>query len=515
MDNLMPYMPGDEARLEGELDRLERMCRVSLSHRQEWEGLAAVFHAMKDVSATIERSSHETLSVVELYEVKALLLQMEESRAIIAGMGDGWPSNLTPAAADGLLDLLDPEGSRLPAFYIYDQFSEKLANLRKEKKDKELALRREQKKLAEEAEARLGIKLSPKFDASVPRSETEKLAAAESSPLLQVGGEDFSSVTFQLRLGAEGRRLTAEADTIGALVEDEELAVRKRLSKEVAKYAPLLLKNCRVIGDADFVMAKTDHAIRHDCVKPGVVRIHTLRLEDGRYLPLERLLREKGQDYSPVSIFLDEGVSCITGANMGGKTISMKLAGLVALMAQHGFFVPCKSAFVGLSSSAHILIGDSQDMQKGLSSFGSEMEGLGEILSKSGEKALIFIDEIAGSTNPAEGRALTKALIGYLSKRPYITLMTTHFERVAEGAGVVNLRVHGLSSADFDRLSAELRNAGINDRIEIITRFMDYRLERVNGGAEIPKDALRIAEILGIKREIIDGAREILEAQAQ
>ena len=64
---------------------------------------------------------------------------------------------------------------------------------------------------------------------------------------------------------------------------------------------------------------------------------------------------------------------------MGGKTISLKLSGLVPILAQYGFFVPCQKAKVGLSNYMQILIGDSQSVERGLSSFGSEMEELKEI----------------------------------------------------------------------------------------------------------------------------------------
>ena len=88
---------------------------------------------------------------------------------------------------------------------------------------------------------------------------------------------------------------------------------------------------------------------------------------------------------------------------MGGKTISLKLAGMVSILAQYGFFVPCAEARVGLSNYMQILIGDSQSIERGLSSFGSEMEELKEIFDNSKERSLLLIDEIASGTNPAEG----------------------------------------------------------------------------------------------------------------
>ena len=196
---------------------------------------------------------------------------------------------------------------------------------------------------------------------------------------------------------------------------------------------------------------------------------------------------------------------------MGGKTISLKLAGMVAILAQYGFFVPCKSARVGLSNYMQILIGDSQSIERGLSSFGSEMEELKEILDNSKDRSLLLIDEIASGTNPAEGLALTRSLVDHLKTRPYITLMTTHFETVKGDKDVRNLQVMGLAGADCDKLDKELRYAKRIERINIISKYMDYRLTVVDEAAEIPKDALNIAKMLGIDKGIIEKAKDYIK----
>ena len=196
---------------------------------------------------------------------------------------------------------------------------------------------------------------------------------------------------------------------------------------------------------------------------------------------------------------------------MGGKTISLKLAGLIPLMAQYGFFVPCKRARIGLSNYMQILIGDSQSVERGLSSFGSEMEELKEILDHSQDRSMIMIDEIASGTNPVEGLALTKSLIDYLKKKPYITLITTHFDAVKEEPDIVNMQVRGLANADFRKLDSELRRANRRERINIISKYMDYSLYRVEGEREVPRDALNIARMLGLNDEIIEGAKKYIK----
>ena len=195
---------------------------------------------------------------------------------------------------------------------------------------------------------------------------------------------------------------------------------------------------------------------------------------------------------------------------MGGKTITLKMVGQCSLLAQHGFYVPCSRAKIGLSSYVHILIGDSQNVQRGLSSFGSEMEELKEILDRSKDRALLLIDEIASGTNPVEGMALTKSIVNYLSEKSYISVITTHFDNVTAGK-VRNMQVRGLAGVDYELLTREIRYANRKERIEIISKYMDYRLYEVADNKEIPKDALNIAQMLGIDREIIEQARKYME----
>ena len=258
-------------------------------------------------------------------------------------------------------------------------------------------------------------------------------------------------------------------------------------------------------------MAKAKYAIKHDCVKPEIVDEHIIEFEEGRNLQVEDILNSKGKKYCPISIALKDGVTCITGANMGGKTISLKLSGQIPILAQYGFFVPAKSAKIGLSNFMQMLIGDSQSVERGLSSFGSEMEELKEILDNSVDRSLILIDEIASGTNPVEGLALSRALVDYLVDKPYITLFTTHFETVTETDNVVNLQVVGLANCDFTLLNREIQYANRRERINIISKYMDYRLRRVEENKQVPKDALNIAKMLGLSNEIIDRAKNYIK----
>ena len=504
-----PFVPGQEESLRAELDRVQVMMGIAERNPKEIELLQETFMMMKDNTFTIERSGNSVLSVVEIFEIKSLLLQMEKVRSLADKLSV--PAEFIPDDTVKLLDTLDPGKDRLNTFYIYDVFSEKLGELRKEKKETERELRKKQKALREIVKDKYGVNLTPKFEIVISKSDPQSIKMIGEITELIRSDEDYMSVTFSLAPTEGMDACIRRSDELMTLIEEEELEVREYLSKEISSYERVLLENCEKLGRLDITLSKAIYADRHDCVMPEIVNEHVIEFEDGRNLQVEDILTDKGKEYCPVSIALDDGVTCITGANLGGKTVSLKLVGMVAILAQHGFFVPCRRARVGLSNYMQILIGDSQSIERGLSSFGSEMEELKEILDNGRDRSLILIDEIASGTNPAEGLALTKSLVDYLKTKAYITLITTHFETVTEDVSVRNMQVKGLAGADFSRLDKEIRYAGRKERIDIISRYMDYRLVLVEDAAEIPKDALNIAKMLGIDRDIIEKAKEYMK----
>ena len=504
-----PFLPGQEELLRAELSRIQEIKSIAEANEREIGILSEAFMMVKDNSLSIKRSGSSVLSVVEIFEIKSLLLLMVRIRDL--GGKLKLPEEFIPDDITGLLDTLDPGGDRLNTFYIYDSFSEKLAELRSEKKNLEREVRREQKRKRDDIREKYGITLTPKFDITVSKSDSQSIKMIDEISDLSRSEEDYTSVTFTLTPTEAAAGLVRRMDELTADIEEEELKVRETLSEEIHSWAEVLNENCRRIGRLDIVLAKALFAGRHNCVMPEIVTEHVVEFTDGRHLQVEEIISSKGGRYCPVSISLKDGVTCITGANMGGKTVSLKLTGMIAILAQYGYFVPARSAKVGLSNFMQILIGDSQSIERGLSSFGSEMEELKEIMDNSKERSLLLIDEIASGTNPVEGLALTRSIVDYLKKQPYISLITTHFEAVTGDEEVVNMQVTGLANADFDRLNREIRYANRRERIEIIGRYMDYRLTHVDSGREIPKDALNIAKMLGISKDIIEKAKEYIE----
>lgn len=537
LKNLSPFFPGEEEALRSELNRIESCVDFIENAGSLYERLKEIFMEVKDATESIKRSGSYTLSMVELYDIKLLLLQMRAILSITKDKNTGdykghheecvptepnssdsentnytfnLPEEYIIEDTEELLDVLDPRKDRMGTFYIYEEFSEKLGKLREKKREIELTIRREQKQERETLRKEQGVNLTPKFDIVLSRSHPD-FERISHLPQLEVMTQDYMSVTFMLKPSDTVFGLKGKMEALNIEIEEEEERIRGNLSKKIFSYCDLMIGNCKKIGQLDLCLAKADFAIKRNLVKPEIDAAHIIEYREGRNLVVEESLGKRKLEYQPVSLNLADGVSVITGANMGGKTVSLKLSAQIPILAQHGFFVPAKSAKIGLSNFIQMLIGDSQSLERGLSSFGSEMEELKEILAKATDRSLILVDEIASGTNPIEGTALTKSVIKYLKDRPYISLITTHYEVDTNESNVVNLQVKGLSDCDFGKLNQRIQSADRRERIKIISQYMDYQLYEVDDTSSVPKDAINIATILGLDKEIIEEAKQILK----
>ncbi|MCK5344776.1 MAG: hypothetical protein KAR20_15290, partial [Candidatus Heimdallarchaeota archaeon] len=232
------------------------------------------------------------------------------------------------------------------------------------------------------------------------------------------------------------------------------------------------------------------------------------------YHPLiQDILHNENKKFTPISIKLQSGVSILTGANMGGKTVSLKTTILNAYLAQMGFFVFAEDARIPLVDFIYYVSDDRQDVYAGLSTFGAEIIQINQIVEDIQQHhGLIVMDEFARGTNPQEGRILVKTICEYLHKFPALTLVSTHFDGVTSGE-MAHYQVIGLKNVDFAQLKSEIgpfdpTNQRNRTSIDVIQEHMDFRLEPVSPGRKVPQDAMNIAKLLGLLDEIVRAAQK-------
>ncbi len=293
-----------------------------------------------------------------------------------------------------------------------------------------------------------------------------------------------------------------EAEDILTLALEEEGKVRRELCLKIKEYTSHLREALDAAGRLDLLIAKCKLNIKHGFTIPEISEGDSYL--KGLWNPeVSASLQKEGRDFQKVDLTLSKGLTLITGANMGGKSVLLKSLSLIWSMMQFGFGVPAAEAQLVPVRMVLTSFGDGQSELEGLSSFAAEMKRIDVILRETRTvRCLALIDEPARTTNPEEGAAIAEALAQILAPKDSIAVMTTHYS--FNTSGYRRLRVRGLD------LSA--CQAGITS--ERIGELMDYSLVE-DGGQETPHEALRIAALLGVDDGLIKLSAENIKKHAK
>jgi DNA mismatch repair protein MutS2 len=222
----------------------------------------------------------------------------------------------------------------------------------------------------------------------------------------------------------------------------------------------------------------------------------SLLLHNARHPLLERNLKAKGSSVVPITVELEGSPRqlIITGPNTGGKTVTLKTVGLLALMAQSGIPVPADRAELPVFDSVLADIGDYQSIEQNLSTFSAHVTNIDFISRTATAHSLVLLDELGSATDPEEGAALAVAIAGHFGRIGCITVISTHH---------TSLKVYGANTSG-------VLNASVG--FDESTLQPTYELKIGVPGASA---GINIAQRLGLNPSIIDAARARLGTQAR
>lgn len=281
--------------------------------------------------------------------------------------------------------------------------------------------------------------------------------------------------------------------------EDKEVRkVLRRLTMEVGKVASPLGHAIAQMARIDFIQAKARYGLDFEMATPHISDEGVLLLKEARHPLLAQLhFKERGRglwksSVVPMEIGLGDGhrILVITGPNTGGKTVALKGFGLISLMALSGLPVPA-----GAGSSIPVFdgvfadIGDEQSLEQSLSTFSSHMTQISAIFRKATAKSLVLLDELGAGTDPTEGAALGKAILGQLGIVGSLAVVTTHLGEIKKFALKRKNMLN--ASVEFDAVSLK----------------PTYRLVPGKTGKSC---ALLIAKTMGLPGELMGRAKRHL-----
>lgn len=314
---------------------------------------------------------------------------------------------------------------------------------------------------------------------------------------------------------------------------DEARRVLAELSAQIGLQAETLITGVQALAELDLAFAKAKYAERLRASEPVLHPIERSKEKQENRVTFRLLCaRHPLLDPAtvvPIDLDLPPGTLAmvITGPNTGGKTVTLKTAGLMVLMAQSGLHIPAQSGSeLVCFESVWADIGDEQSIEQSLSTFSGHITNIIRILKRATDRSLVILDELGAGTDPQEGAALARALLAHLLEAGITTLVATHYPELKTFAhstpGVVN------ASLEFDlqtlrptyKLTIGL--PGRSNALEIASRLGLPEAVIAAARSEIHPDELRADKLLddirkernraGREREKMEKARQKAEA---
>jgi len=252
-----------------------------------------------------------------------------------------------------------------------------------------------------------------------------------------------------------------------------------------------ILEIKEILERLDFIDAKTTYSVNKKCIVPKIINKEYLKLVEARHPLIDE------NTVVPINFELGnpENIMLITGPNTGGKTVTLKVAGLLTIMALSGIPIPAnEKTEIGYFHNVLADIGDEQSLEQNLSSFSGHVSKIKDIIENANSKSLVLMDELGSGTDPMEGAAFAMAIIDYLNKKHVTSIITTHYSEVKAYA----FNTTGIKSASME--------------FNVETLSPTYRLlEGIPGES----NALIIARKYGISKEIIENAKSYISEDNQ
>ena len=264
-----------------------------------------------------------------------------------------------------------------------------------------------------------------------------------------------------------------------------------RITELVKTKKEEILEIKEILERLDFIDAKTTYSVNKKCIVPKIINKEYLKLVEARHPLIDENI------VVPINFELgnSENIMLITGPNTGGKTVTLKVAGLLTIMALSGIPIPAnEKTEIGYFHNVLADIGDEQSLEQNLSSFSGHVSKIKDIIENANSKSLVLMDELGSGTDPMEGAAFAMAIIDYLNKKHVTSIITTHYSEVKAYA----FNTTGIKSASME--------------FDVETLSPTYRLlEGIPGES----NALIIARKYGISEEVIENAKSYISEDNQ
>jgi DNA mismatch repair protein MutS2 len=485
------------------------------------------FSGLMDIAQVLEKSriSGAVLEPEEIVGVITVVDRAAEWRQIVfnppQGMKSDWSSvrQLSSGIADFNLLLRGIRNKILPDGTLDDRASPQLASIRREiekqRRSIQDSLRGYLRRLSEggSTQDELVTVRGERFVIPVKVEQKRRVQGV-------LHGASSSGQTVFI----EPLETIEQNNELVRLLEEEQAEIHRillEMTQRIGEHAAEITAAVEILAELELQFAKAKFAADYNCVAPVLARTEvapslsgpvlgrqdgeaerrSLIVRDARHPLLERNLRNQSKpgvrpEIVPISVELEgeRRELVITGPNTGGKTVTLKSIGLLALMAQSGIPVPASRLEMPVFDAVLADIGDYQSIEQNLSTFSAHVTNIDFISRTATANSLVLLDELGSATDPEEGAALAVAIAEHFLRLGCITAISTHH---------TSLKVFGANSSGVLNAAVGFDEATLKPTYELKT------------GVPGASAGINIAQRLGLNPEIVRSARSRLGTQAR
>ena len=451
LSDIKPYKNNEESKLRDCFTATNHIVKIFKEKSGLFSDFNRIFMELRNISGSVKNLiNNVVLGETELFEIKNFAILISDLFEL-AKKEDILPQIFVDCDLKPVIQILNPDSIVTRSFYIHEYWSDRLKDIRESKKN-----------------------IESKILATKDSQEKEKLRLKR-------------------------------AEIVG-LEHDEELEVRKKLTLQLKEHEKALDFAVRNIGFFELSLAKAELAVEYDCCLPEIYDSDSNKpiVVDMAVEPeIATSLKISGRDFTPVTVEIQNGVTLLTGANMGGKSVALKTIALNAELVRFGFMPFAKKMSLKIPEYIKVISGDQQNAVQGLSSFGAEIVELTELLKKVDESSgLAVCDEIGRSTNPYEGSRFVQTLSDILQSSSSYGIIATHYDGI-KTEGAAYYQVAGLRS--LLEGSDEEKTISCNN----LNKMMDYHLIKTSETSIVPREALKIGTLLGLPERFIQSLKKL------
>ena len=499
--------------LERDLEAISETIKLNEEKQVSWS-FSDIFEPFEAIA--ILKIQNATLEPTVLLELTRLCNQALFARSIISPEKEFVPNlwKIVEILPKSLFDVIAKINKKLlPSGEIDDTASPELARLRRE-------INSQRGRLQKSLEAIMRANSNAIQDAIVTQRNDRFVVPVKSDFRGKISGVAHGFSSSGATMFIEPLEVIEANNELAGLKSKEENEVARilfALTEDLRNELPGIELAVEAVAELDFVRAKVQFARKFNAIVPTISFDETLDLVEARHPILEENLQQLAVSSEQLAAKIEKrllgsvpdtkpqivansflltktnSVMIISGANAGGKTVVMKTAGLLSLMAISGLPVPATSAVIPFYASVLADIGDHQSLSANLSTFSSHISNIADMMQNLNTPSLVLLDEVGTGTDPDEGSALGVAIVDYFRRKGSQIIASTHYK---------GLKIYATNDEEVINASVEFDEKTLQPT---------YRLLVGMAGAS---SGIEIARRFGILPQVIEKSREVLDKSA-